>query len=206
MLEMPENASPLITVVGIDPGSETLGYAELKYDSRTKEIVSTFACTFIGSKLCKNLLTLRYEEHRHLRIKAHSENLLKMFNAAEPDYVVAESSFINVKRPVAYGVLMEVMAGIRHAMSQYDPYAYFGTIDPSSIKNAVGVKGGSKDKDLIKHALMKIPELNYKGDIPIANLDEHSCDALAAVYAKFKLLTGTFEHAKKSSKVVKRSK
>ncbi len=80
--------------------------------------------------------------------------------------------------PNAFGALTEIMLAIRRACWRFDPILPLNVIDPSSVKKFMGVKGTSKDKSAMTRALMAKQELANPSGIPLADLDEHSIDAL----------------------------
>lgn len=199
MIHQPENASEEMTIMGLDPGSETMGIAIVKYLPSTGVITHAMAYTVMGSRLCKDQIKVDLREHVLLRINAHKDNLLVTMNRELPDEVVAESSFFNPRRPHAYGVLVQVMGAIRAATHEYEAYKEVHLIPPSCVKIAVGAKSGA-DKNPVKEAVLALPDLNYDGFTPIHFLDEHSIDALAVAYAKIKLNIGAIKNVSKSNK------
>jgi Holliday junction resolvasome RuvABC endonuclease subunit len=198
MLRQPQDANEEVTLLSLDPGSETMGICILKYLPSTKTITHADAFTVYGSKLCKNVVSVDLRDHVLLRINAHKENLINVLLSERPDEVIAESSFFNPRRPHAYGVLIQVMDAIRAAAHVYEPYMQVHLIPPSCVKIAVGAKSGD-DKNPVRTAVLDLPDLNYDGDIPIDKLDEHSIDALAVAYAKFKLNVGVIKNVSKTN-------
>jgi Holliday junction resolvasome RuvABC endonuclease subunit len=187
MLSMPEGSNT-VTLVGIDPGTETLGVAVLTIDLNTMKIVSTIARTFTGSKLRKNSeWVTELFGARAGRIDAHEKNLLDFFRDYQPVVIASESPFINRRFPQAGLALTEVVAGIRRAVISYDPWKDLRMIDPPTVKRAVGGAGNAL-KDEVKRCVMKLTDLNYEGDVPLQFLDEHSIDAIAVGYCEYKTL------------------
>lgn len=180
---MPENASDVATIVGIDPGSETLGICLMSFNVTTLEIVSTQAQTYIGSKLGMSRWILDYQSERFARIHAHKANLGRILLYKRPITVACESPFYSSRRPGAFSALTEVISALRYACFEYDPRLPFTLIDPPSAKIAVGAKGNSK-KEQVQEAVLKLPDLNYIGEVPLAQLDEHSIDSIAIAYSK----------------------
>jgi hypothetical protein len=58
----------------------------------------------------------------------------------------------------------------------------FDTIDPSTIKKSIGVKGNSGDKELMREAVRKITN----NSVPVDIMDEHSIDSIAIGYAWYR--------------------
>jgi Holliday junction resolvasome RuvABC endonuclease subunit len=188
MLVIPEGASPVGCIAGIDPGSETLGFGALKLNVVTLEIIESTAFTFVGSKLADSDGWFG-DVHgaRASRIQAHADNLVQVFRFYQPNMVASESPFYSQFRPQAYGALTETVDAIRSALWRYDCWLSLFMIDPPTVKKAVGATSHAK-KDEVKAALMALPDLNYNGPTPIEMLDEHSVDALAVAYCRLKIL------------------
>lgn len=182
MLKLPQTSQTFATIIGIDPGSESLGVAEIDFDIRTFEIVRWEATTYLGSKLLKGSPWVE-EVHgsRYKRLIAHRKNLIKLFEQVQPYIIACEAPFINMRRPQAYGALTEVVYEIRQAVIEHSAWMELYLIDPSSVKNGVGAKGNA-DKDAVKVGIKKIPELATAGKQTLDSLDEHSIDALAVAY------------------------
>jgi Holliday junction resolvasome RuvABC endonuclease subunit len=188
MLKLPENSTTIATIVGIDPGTESLGFSELDFDLRTLAITRWEPRTYIGSKLLKGSAWVeRVHGARMMRLQAHGRNLVKLFDQLEPYVIACESPFINMKRPQAYGALTEIVYQIRLSVMTHNAWKELYLIEPSTVKNSVGAKGNA-DKDAIKASIMSIPELAGVCTRPIIELDEHELDSGAVAYAAFKNL------------------
>ncbi len=182
MLKLPETSQTYATIIGIDPGSESLGVAEINFDIQTLEVVGWQAVTYLGSKLLKgSAWTEEVHGARYRRLIAHRKNLIKLFEQIRPFLIACEAPFINMRRPQAYGALTEVVYEIRQAVIAYSPWNELYLIDPSSVKNGVGAKGNA-DKDAVKVKILQIEELQKVATSSMAALDEHSIDALAVAY------------------------
>lgn len=188
MLKLPSTPQTTATIIGIDPGTETLGFSELDFDLRTFEIVKWDPITFYGSKLLKSsdwVETIHGARMR--RLQAHGKNLVKLFEQLEPYVIACEAPFINMKRPQAYGALTEIVYQIRLSVMAHNAWKELYLIDPSSVKNSVGAKGNA-DKDAIKARIIATPELSRVCTRPIESLDEHELDSGAVAYAAYKNL------------------
>jgi Holliday junction resolvasome RuvABC endonuclease subunit len=182
MFHIPPNSS-YPRLLGIDPGSETLGVACLSVDANTLEIVNTQAITFIGSKLGMNPWMTNVHSARFARIAAHKENLKRVFSQTLPVAIACESPFYNPRRPNAFEVLVETLDMIRQAVWEYDQHLALDLVDPPTVKISVGAKGNA-DKDVMRAKILALPNLNFTGSIPLHLLDEHSIDAIAVAYSK----------------------
>lgn len=185
MLVIPKDSPSLVSVIGIDPGSETLGLAVLTYDLQTKLIVGCKANTYVGSKLRYNSPWIE-EIHgaRTARIKAHEENLVNIFKIERPVAIACESPFFNQRRPQAYGALTEVATAIRNAVLEYNEWLRLYFYDPPTVKRAVKAAGNAL-KDEVKAKVKQLDNLNYNGDKPLDSLDEHSIDSIAVAYCHY---------------------
>ncbi len=190
MLRMPSDPGSIISVVGIDPGSTTLGTAVLWIDLNTMKVISSSAKTFHGDRLQGGESWLGdIHGDRFSRIAALEQSLLRLFMHVKPYMIASESPFMSMRRPQAYGVLTEVMCAIRNAVMLYDAWKPLYIIDPPTVKKNVGAAGNA-GKEEVKQALLRLPELYYSGETPLELLDEHSVDALAVAYGRWKAHLG----------------
>lgn len=188
MLTMPADAGSCVTIIGIDPGSDTLGVWVLWIDLATEEIVRSEAFTLKGAREGRGSFATEIHGDRHGRIESHRANLLEIFRHYNPLSIAVESPFMSRRMPSAYGALVEVGSAIRRAAFQFDPWRTLTLIDPPTVKRAVGVagkSGGPEGKKLMLSAVTALDELLYAGEIPLLCLDEHSIDALAVAYCHF---------------------
>lgn len=183
------NTDPMICrIVGIDPGSTTLGFSVLEYDACTLQIARSYAYTFNAGKMHLNDLDTLSHSERYARIYALMEALFQAFLDLKPTFIISESPFMAMKQPQAYGALVEVVFAIRSAVRMYDPAMRLDLIDPPSAKKAVGATGNAK-KDQVMLAVKKIlhqivfdPVMSQSS---FDELDEHSVDALAIAYSRW---------------------
>lgn len=186
MLRLPEHPVTHFTLVGLDPGSTTFGIAVLTIDIDTMSIASSIAWTINGEKLAgKENWVEEIHGQRTSKIKAIEDNLYETFRCFNPIVVASESPFINSRFPAAGVALTEVLSCIRNAVMRYDSCKRLYLIPPSSVKNGIG-SGGAAGKLNVRDSVLALPDLNYNGLVPIEQLDEHSLDALAVAYTKFK--------------------
>ena len=69
---------------------------------------------------------------------------------------------------------------------EYNPYLCLEKIDPSSVKNAVGVKGNSGDKEAMTKAIAGIDEIASVLTTDIATMDNNAVDSIAVAYCSLK--------------------
>ena len=184
MLYVPESYSPYGAILGIDPGTETLGIASIEYDYRTFEIRGSEARTFKGSKLNQDNWVEEVHGSRFARIRAHCENLARILRLVNPDHIVSESPFVSRAHPQAGLALTELIMSLKWTVFEWNPTISIEFIDPPSVKNAVGAKGNA-DKFAVRGRVLSMPEFRYAGRVPIDELDEHSIDALAVSYSAY---------------------
>lgn len=171
-----------LRVVGIDPGTDTLGFAVLDLYLSTGDLQVTHAETLILQKM---LTDYRHEEQIHggrtARLVALEERLFIYFEHYQPHAICAESPFLH-RFPQAFAALTECVSFIRRAVMRYDRYKPLEMVDPPTAKKAVGaaVKRGMT-KDDVKTAIAKLPLLYAEG-VDLDAFDEHGVDALAVAY------------------------
>lgn len=190
MLSFPSSSLARTTsIVGIDPGSETLGLGIIEFNIDTFEIVQSTAFTFTGSKMFDDDSWLASSHgNRTARIAAHKDNLVYQLTQINPVCVACESPFYNPRRPNAYGVLVEVLTMIRQAVIEYDRWKSLYLIDPPTVKKSVGAAGNA-DKIKMLEAISNLTNLRLVCSPSL--LDEHSIDALAVAYCRYRQLTNS---------------
>ena len=187
MLRLPDDPSTTVAVMGIDPGTITLGVGIIYFDALTFEMTRSEAYTFNGGKLPGSDWVEAIESHKRRRIMAHQQNFQAMLERVTPLAVACESSYININRPSAYGPLVEIVSALRDTLYQFDKWRTLYMITPGEVKNAVGAKGGA-GKDPVKAGMLLQPDLVRTCRMDISELDEHSVDALAVAYCKYKAM------------------
>lgn len=171
-----------LRVVGIDPGTETLGFGVLDLYLSTGELRVAHAETV---DLVKLVSDFRHEEKVHgartARLMALEERLFIYFEHYQPHAICSESPYMG-RFPQAFAALTECVSYVRRAVVRYDRYMPLEMVDPPTAKKAVGVvvkRGITKDD--VKVALEKL-DLVYAAGVDLKQFDEHSIDALAVAY------------------------
>ena len=191
MLIIPHGSSSIASIMGTDPGSDTLGCTALRFNIDTLELDSFYAHTFKGKRMGRHSWVTEVHGERYGRIDALEGALIRAFNEETPIAIASESPFFSHLHPGSYRPLVEVMCTIRNAVRAYDPWQSLYEIDPPSVKNSVGVnggKGGKEGKEIMKRAVLGIPELMRIATQDVEQLDEHSIDSLAVAYCLYKRL------------------
>ncbi len=178
-------------IIGIDPGTETLGVSVLDVHLDTNRIALQYAATYTATQLIR-LFNLQWISSVHgekvARLKAHEENLYSLFTSFQPHEIVSESPYLG-RFPAAYAALVECMSTIRSAVMRYDFRMPLYTLDPPTVKASLGVSGKSGDKTLMREGLLKLNDLENPNRIPIEQFDEHSIDAVAVAYTRARYVT-----------------
>lgn len=189
MLTMPVGAASIAAIMGIDPGSDTLGVGILYFHVETLQIVGSQAFTLNGTRNGRGSFATEMHGDRYGRIDSHQHELLRIFRLVQPMDIACESPFMSRRRPQAYGALTEVVCAVRQAAMLYDAWKPLQMIDPPTVKMAVGVHpktGGEEGKKLMKQAvLLMAATFKFDGDVLLSELDEHSIDALAVAYCHY---------------------
>ena len=177
----PEIETPF-RVVGIDPGTETLGFSVLDLSLTSGKITVAHSETLITQKM---LADYRQEEQtyggRTARLMALEDRLFLMFEHLQPHAICAESPFLS-RFPQAFAALTECVSYVRRAVCRYDRYKPLELVDPPTAKKAVGVsvkRGITKDD--VRAAIEKLP-IEYAEGIVLDALDEHQVDSIAVAY------------------------
>lgn len=179
-----ENIPSSRNIIGIDPGSETIGVSIIELNTVSLDIISVDAFTFIGSKLPMSIIDCLSGGDRHAKLHAHTNNFKYIFGKYEPIAVCSESPFYNPRMPNAFGSLTEVIVSIRQALYEHDPWQVVQLIDPSSVKKSIGAKGNA-DKLIMRQTLGAHSVLNPSLVKKIDSYDEHSIDAIAVGYSYY---------------------
>ena len=185
MLVIPQDSSSVVKTMAFDPGTTKLGVSIMHIDLFDLQIKKTYAFTLNGEKLANNFILAENYGGRYSRISGMMKEISNLFNYIEPFAVSSEAPFYNPTRPAAFEALVDVIGAMRNTLFQYDPIKQLHFVDPSSVKNSVGAKGGA-NKITIRDAVLKLTDLSYESSVPIEDLDEHSIDAIAVNYWYYK--------------------
>lgn len=179
------NINPYYKIIGIDPGTESMGISIFQIDLNTLDIVDIKSKTYFSSKLPRYINTELIHGERIQKLSNIKYNLINILNIEKPNLVTCESPFINMKRPGAFAALNEVVSTIRNTIIEYDVQLNFILVEPSNVKKAVGAPGNC-DKETIK----KICKNNiiFNNLINIDMLDEHSIDSMCVAYHGYNIL------------------
>lgn len=177
MLIMPD-APPIYRILSIDPGSYNLGFALIDLDVayRTATVVS--AGTFYSKGAVDSYAFLsEIQGERFTRFHYLQQAVSNLLEQSQPQWVISEAPYLG-KFLQAYETLVECLSMLRQEVYQYNPALPLETVDPPSVKKAVGASGRGKDKDMVRVALSQISKLHWR-ETTLATLDEHAVDAVA---------------------------
>lgn len=177
MIVLPEHSRDL-RILGIDPGTTTMGMAVLDWPLPTDTFTVEYAYTLVANDNHPHYRAMAdLHGNRTARLQQQADTLREILHLYQPHVVVAESPFMG-RFAQSYGALMECVQVIRGVLLDYDFQIPLRLVDPPSVKKGVGVKLGRKtDKEDVRRALAARTDLTWK--VALETLDEHSVDAIA---------------------------
>ena len=174
-------------ILGIDPGTDTIGFSIIKVNIDDLKIVSVTPWTEKVSRFIdEDSFEVEIHSAKYSRLRLISEQFTHILSIYNPTVVVSEAPFFNRFRPNAYAPLVETIFTLQKALHLWDDYKPLYMVDPPSVKKAVGAPARG-DKDAIKRAIKLIKELEM---VNFDNFDEHSIDATAVGYYELLKLRG----------------
>lgn len=174
-------------LLGIDPGLNFTGVAELTICYHTGKILSIEAYTLANDRL-SDYTGLDHDTISERTVKLYKLKLALRYilQRVNPSRIACEAPFYNRLRPMAFGTLLEVVNVLYSAVLEYNSNIPFTTIAPMSVKKFVSAKmvknDTEKGKLAVKDAIKSIPEIM---DVLLTNIDllsEHAIDAIAIGY------------------------
>ena len=165
-------------IVAIDPGINSMGIAciEIASDYKSAAVVDAYTAK-INRLLKRHRIDecLQFGEH-HAKLMLVKDTVLKYCMNWRPLTVCVEHPYLH-HSPTTFSTLTECILMVRHGVMAYDQCCSFSTFRPSVVKNAVGVDGGSSDKEDMRKAVLKKGNLFL--DVNLDYLDDHAIDAIA---------------------------
>jgi len=191
MLGAYDDLAPL-RIIGIDPGTDTLGVSVLDVCLATNRILLQQSSTFSGNQMARNYRWLSdVHGDKVARLKAHEDNLTDLFHQLRPHEIISEMPYMG-KFPAAFAALVECMNAIRNAVIRYDERMPLVTVDPPTVKNTLGVNGKSGDKTLMQRGILQLVasgRIENPTGMDVTLLDEHSIDSIAVAYVRANYVT-----------------
>lgn len=178
-------------MMSIDPGLSNTGVATFDIDFATGKILSIEAFTLTNNKLVDETgMDDEVHMERAIKLMKLKQALQYVLMHTAPVDVACEAPFYNPLMPMAYGVLVEVVNNLFSAVLEYNANIRFTQYPPMTVKKAVGAKAAKKDtekgKNMVKEALLQIPEIMTVLVTDIELLSEHAIDAIAVGYTHIK--------------------
>ena len=180
MLYPPPPQDDIIRILGIDPGTDTVGFCIMDVHYETYETKIVYMHTFHAAKSYHEYTGLEdFRGHRDPQLKAISGFLSELLRATQPLLIGAESPFFQYGRVNAFEALVEVYAMLRETVWQYSPALLLRRIVPFTAKAAVGASHTAEDKkQAVRDGVMKhFPELD------VSDQEEHAVDAVSVANA-----------------------
>jgi len=173
----------VVNVISIDPGINHCGFTVAKIDRESKKILSTATDTIHVKDKFLNKKTIETYGIRQAKIDYINEIMISHIELTKPAAIVIESPFYNFKRPAAFMPLVELLYQIRQTLRELIPDSLMFLHAPSTVKKIIGAPAHCH-KEEVKIAILEMKDkFNYEGLVPMEDLDEHSIDSLAVLYA-----------------------
>lgn len=185
MMFPPPPEDEIIRILGIDPGTDTVGFCIMDVHCETYETRIVWMHTFHAAKSYQEYTGLEdFRGHRDPQLKAISDFLMKVLIATEPLLIGAESPFFQYGRVSAFEALVEVYAMLRETVWRYSPALLLRRIDPFTAKAAVGASHTAVDK---KKAVRDGVEKHFNDKclpgVVFDEQEEHAIDAVSVANA-----------------------
>lgn len=195
MFSLPSHPIPY-RIVGVDPGSTTLGIAVLDLYLEDFSIELVDARTFNAARGISHYQTVTdFHGDRMARLHSLQDSLYGYLACFRPQGFASESPYMG-RFANAFRALTECLLVIQQTAYVYDPRMRVHLIDPMTVKAAVGIvaKGyrnkAALAKEHVREAVLKLP-LRNPGNFNMEAFDEHSIDAIAVAIARIKQMLTT---------------
>jgi len=170
--------SPILRIVSIDPGTQTAGFSCIDVDLVTRHYHVVDAVTVRGNDMLREFGDLKdIHEERFLRNLGYANCYFQYLTQWSPATICSEAPYMG-RFAAAFKALTEQVTVFRAGAYQWDRAQTFNLYEPSVVKKAMGVKGGSKDKEDMRRALAKRTDVSYGNGISLEKLDEHAIDSV----------------------------
>ena len=169
---------PRITILSLDPGSLTAGFSIVSYSpvSKTYHVVKTV--TGSGKEYLKILKDIKkIHGDRVTRNLGYGFVFNELLQRYKPNVVASEEPHLRFL--TAFRALVEQISVFRMHLFSYDPEMPYVLYKGSAVKNTLGVKGNSGDKELMHKGLMARTDITFAKNILTDELDEHQVDSIA---------------------------
>ena len=174
-----------ITLLGIDPGTSTLGLAIFHLNTELEIVKIETRCI----NTTKEKTKFRENANLEYRIAVIGHEIEAALTTYRPVGMAIEMPFINPRRIGSVIPLARLLGVLMDRSIQSNPYRMIYKKSPSEVKNAVGARGGA-DKDAVLAAVQNIKEISDL--IKLEDLTDHEVDAIAINYGFLKSLRACY--------------
>jgi Holliday junction resolvasome RuvABC endonuclease subunit len=167
-----------LRVIAIDPGTNSCGFSILELNLVTWDITVQESITIKANYVLKSRKTLAdMIGEKDAKLSGYADILKSFLERWEPDCMVIENPYMG-KFAATFGALKEQLMVFRLVAWQFDKRMSVSLIEPSPVKQNMGVSGKSGDKDLMTKALKSRSDVSYSDNVRLIDLDEHSIDSI----------------------------
>ncbi len=198
MLELAQQGPEYCFIVGIDPGSTTMGVAALAVRIEDLALLRVDSFTIDANKPCGGRTIAPGLEElypaRSVRMIEINKRLQTAFDHYQPLQIACETPFYNPRNPNAYGVLVEVVKTVEMAVREWNPWRPLYRIEATAAKKSVGpsneadrlrLKAIKDSKERIKETVRIFPPLQF---LDLEKMSEHEIDATVVGYCQLQRL------------------
>ncbi len=193
-----------VVILGIDPGTTTVGFCAMAIDPITVERLHFDAFTVHAERPCGGRFVNDDLQESHsavfVRLQEIRTRFMSILEHYRPLQVTTELPFFNSLHPNAFAPLMQVLSMLESAMYEWNPHKPLYRIEntvakaliyPTSKEERREIQAIKGSKDRILECLRRHPDFQW---VPRDTLDEHSIDALLiAECQRRRLLQSDFE-------------
>lgn len=191
-------------ILGIDPGTTTIGFCAMQIDPLTAARIGFEAFTIHAERPCGgrqfNTDLLEGHSNTFAKLREIGERFDSILRYYRPVQVATELPFFNSFHPNAYAPLVQVLTMLETRVYEWNPHKPLYRIENTTAKALIyppskeerkkiqAIKGS---KERILACLRQHPDFQW---VPLETLDEHSIDAcLIAECQRRRLKASDFE-------------
>lgn len=171
-----------IRILSFDPGLTKAGWAIGDFKLQTGQLTINRFGELTPSKSTTHVNMQEQVQQfgkRIITLSILKEMITALYTEYQPDFVVAEDAFFNVKFPTAYAALLQWLTTI--ALYLYDNENTLFKISPKSVKLCISGYGGA-GKLNVQEAVLSNERITFKQKKQAKELTEHEGDAIAVNY------------------------
>jgi len=199
------NQPPHGNILGIDPGTKTMGYSIMTVDLRTLERVDMETFTINAERPTDGRLAADFmpEHHSELfkRVREHEVRLMHILQTYQPFQVAVELPFFNRLHPGAFDPLVQMFAMVQNTVYDYNPWMTLYKVE-NTVTKAMVTPESKAERKRIREAYATSKErvaacVKMHSDFTFIDtdlLDEHEIDAsLVAEWRRRQLMIGIID-------------